>query len=89
MLHIISHSLFKYRPSGISLALLDPQDSVLLLGDGLYSATHPDIQTLSGVYGIEEDRAARGLPKHPHVNHIDYAAMVVLTANHHPIVTWR
>lgn len=89
MLHIISHSLFKFRPAGIDVALLNPQDAVLLLGDGIYSASHPDIQALQGVYAIEEDRIARGLPKHPHISHIDYAAMVTLTEHHHPVVTWR
>lgn len=88
MLHIISQSLFKSRAVGVGIRSLTCEDAVLLIGDGVYSASHPDIAGLENVYAIDEDRVTRGLKERDAVRYIDYAAMVVLTEMHSPIVTW-
>lgn len=88
MLYIISQSLFKSRSAGICTRSLDSKDAVLLLGDGVLSANHPDIAALEQVYAIDEDRASRGLKEQDAITYIDYPAMVALTEMHNPVVTW-
>lgn len=88
MLHIISRSLFESRSASTSTRLMSSEDAVILLGDGLYSANHPEIAAMPQVYAIEEDRSTRGLRPQNGIKYIDYTTMVTLTVEHNPVVTW-
>lgn len=88
MLHIISQSLFKNRSVGTGVTLVANEDALLLIGDGLYGASHPDLAALTQVFAIDEDRITRGLPPQKHITYINYAEMVELTAAHSPVITW-
>ncbi|EAQ97924.2 sulfurtransferase complex subunit TusB [Congregibacter litoralis] len=78
------------------LAMLEPQDDVLLLGKAVVLAgiTHPDIQewVASGaqLHALEEDLRAYGARElHPSIVSTDYAGWVRLSENHQTQVLWR
>ena len=60
-------------------------DAVLLIGDGVYAARN----ATDAIYALEEDLIVRGIAPSSAVTVIDYAGMVDLTTQHHPLVSWR
>lgn len=89
MLHIISQSMFSSNFSAAGVNFVSANDVILLMGDGVYSATHPSLQAYKNLYAIKEDCCARGLTTVETVRYIDYAEMVLLTEAHNPVMTWR
>ncbi len=60
-------------------------DAILLISDGVYAARSAS----QSVFALKEDLQIRGIEPGPAVTVIDYDGMVELTANHHPLVSWR
>jgi sulfur relay protein TusB/DsrH len=61
-------------------------DTVVLLGDGIYVASC--LEDLSA-YGLTEDFHIRGIELQPHLKSLDYPGLVALCTEHHPIVSWK
>lgn len=60
------------------------QDTVLFIGDGVYSAPGS-----SPAYALAEDLIVRGVTPADNITAIDYAQMVALCTQHQPIVSWK
>jgi sulfur relay protein TusB/DsrH len=89
MLHIITQSHFQHAALKECLTIIAVGDSLLLLADGVYATlTHEITQYQITCYVIREDVQSRGLEERQGFTYIDYAEMVDLTDQHHPIMTW-
>jgi len=65
-------------------------DQVILIGDGVYHL-QSDLAGFDqdGLFILEDDYLARGLPPNEALNLISYAKMVDLCAKYAPIVSWH
>ena len=63
-----------------------PEDPVVFIGDGAYSARHK----ISGnVFVIAQDLAIRGIHAGADIQPVDYPDLVTLCTQHAPIVSWN
>ncbi len=60
-------------------------DAILLIGDGVYAARN----ATQSMFALAEDLTIRGVEPSTTITVVDYAGMVELTTNHHPLVSWR
>jgi tRNA 2-thiouridine synthesizing protein B len=96
-LHIVSGSAFQTSALARAIALVQADDAILLIEDGVYGAANTDAnQTLlaalpEGVslYVLSEDLAARALPSRlSRFNEVTYAGFVDLVCQHNNSVSW-
>ena len=66
--------------------LLNADDQVIFLGDGVYVAA---TATFANVQVLNEDLMVRGLSHLERVRVIDYTELVQLCAEHTPCVSWN
>ncbi len=89
MLHIITASPYRNSALRECLAIADPADTLLLLGDGAYATTlAPEEFAGRTVVVLQAHASARGIPETAWATYIDHAGMVDLTDHLHPIQTW-
>lgn len=89
MLHIITQS--PYRSSALKecLAVAQTSDVLLFLGDGVYAVTLQNEELVKhNIYLLADHASARGLTNVAWANYIDYAGVVKLTEQQHPVQTW-
>lgn len=86
MLHIVSTA----SALNSCLAVIQNNDVVLLIEDGVIAAIQSPIYS-NQIYALKPDIEARGLLDKiaSHIQLIDYSTFVDLTAQHHPIQTWK
>lgn len=91
MLHIVSRSPFSSTALYDCISHASKDCAILLIGSGVYALEHPHLinSPSSKIYAIYEDAQSRGLDTRTDIRYIDYAEMVSLTAQHHPILTWN
>lgn len=91
MLHIIQHHL-NNQASLLNLqAAVAAGDSILLIEDGIYSATELfKLNVICPIHALVDDVSARGLMKQipTAIQLIDYLQFVVLTEAHAHICSW-
>jgi len=89
MLIIATQSPFsKQLPAQkIAASLILTQDAVIAIANQAI-----DFTVFDKVYALDSDIVARGLcdqaTQHPHIERVNLAQFVQLTANHHPIMNW-
>lgn len=69
---------------------LTPQDTLILINDGVYALQDPLFSTTcrsQQVFAIAADTQARGITT-KHQQAIDYDAFVALSCQHSPIQSW-
>ena len=95
LLHLVSQSPFTHKALQQCLDHWQPQDGIVLLGDGVYGvlAAQPLATAMADTpcYFLEEDSKARGLENLPIISHcqsIDYEQMVALCASHDLVQSW-
>jgi tRNA 2-thiouridine synthesizing protein B len=91
-LHTVNKSPFTHGCLASCLRLVDADDEILLLEDGVYAALPnqmPD-SALPRVRVLAEDLAARGLLDRiePRIERVDYAGFVRLTERHGRVLAW-
>ena len=76
-----------FSTAGLDAARLrcGENDAILLIGDGVYAAHN----ATDAMFALEEDLTIRGVSPSAAVTVVDYAGMVELTTEHHPLVSWR
>lgn len=88
-LHIIQSSSTQTGALANCLAYCSPQDTIVLINDGVYEAqTITKLELASKTYALEIDAITRGIPQQGRVLWIDYKQFVDLTAIHAPVVNW-
>lgn len=98
-LHTLNKSPFTHQLLDQCLAVIRPDDALLLLEDGVYAVTagSPQLSTLKAfhqrggqIYVIEADMEARGLPldQLDWLELIDYNRFVTLCVENNPIQSW-
>ena len=90
MLHLIQKSPFQSQCLEDCLNIAAPDDSFLLMQDGVYAIQKADfIEQHDNIYILESDLKARGLTNnHPNVSSITYADFVELTKTHNKVLSW-
>jgi len=88
-LHLIQRSPFTNTVLKDCLNIADPQDSILLMEDGVYGLQHPLMQqTQLTAYALQEDISARGLNSKKSIKEIDYCEFVNLCSQHKHVISW-
>lgn len=93
-LHLINKSSFRSNSLADCLELLNPEDEILLLEDGVYCGleSNPLLNQNSAVlYAIDVDLSARGIDTdnlHPQVHIVGYQEFVGLSCKHHNSISW-
>ncbi len=88
-LHLIQRSPFTNTVLKDCLNIADPQDSILLMEDGVYGLQHPLMQqTQLTAYALQEDISARGLNSKNSIKEIDYCEFVNLCSQHQHVISW-
>ena len=95
-LHIVSASPFANSALGDCLRLLQGNDSVLLIENGVWAinGVHTWQRQLEGlctqhrVYALAEDAALRGIHVLPPFELIDYERMVGIACEHARSISW-
>ena len=84
MLHIISN------PNAISdcTVHLEDDDAVILIGDGIYGLTNPNLGSRVPVFALESDLVARGILATSNVTPTKMSQFVALVVEHASSVTW-
>jgi len=82
------HLIFSAEGLQSCLGIIQPEDALLLIEDGVYAVLGDSATRL---HAIEDDLVARGLQDlhADNVQRIDYSGMVELVARHQPIVSWH
>ncbi|MAR92795.1 MAG: sulfurtransferase complex subunit TusB [Pseudomonadota bacterium] len=93
ILHIVNQSPFTHQALARCLSLRAPEDSVLLIEDGvLLLANAGGRATLPGpeqLFVLEEDAVTRGLSLQPDLaSAVDYSGFVDLVARHDKTLSW-
>ena len=84
LVHLVS------RASALDACLryVGPDDTVLLLADGVYAAAAAARAAKAVVAAIEDDATARGIRLEPPVKAVGYDGFVELVVAHDASVTW-
>lgn len=85
------HLIFSVQGFHACQSRLQADDSVVLLGDGVYAWSQAaQVPGITG-YLLAADAKTRGIS--PDISaplaHIDYLALVSLTVEHEPVVSWN
>ncbi|PCJ22324.1 MAG: sulfurtransferase complex subunit TusB [Gammaproteobacteria bacterium] len=98
MLHLINQSPLQHGTLDSCLRFIEPEDSILLIEDGVYGASPhtPCREALElasrsiKLYALEADLSARGLnkPLLPCITLVSYAEFVELSASHDTVQSW-
>lgn len=87
-LHILNKAP-DHRRFGECLGMLGPDDAVVLTENGVLGLTTASTRFPSGVYALNADLAARGLPKEGlGAINIDYPELVELSLNAERVISW-
>ena len=86
---MILHTVNKARLLDNCLALCVPPASILLIEDGVYSATEGDLEDIA-VYALQADVEARGLTNRlsDKITVVDDSGFVDLVASHSAVQSW-
>ena len=88
-LHLIQRSPFSNSALQDCLNIIDSQDSILLMEDGVYGLQHKLLQqTQLTTYALQEDITARGLHAKECIKEIDYVEFVNLCSQHKHVISW-
>ncbi len=98
-LHLIQRSPFTHQALSNCLKTLMPEDSILLMEDGVYSIQHPLLQDIltpaaqakpTSIYALIDDVNARGLEafNHTPILNISMAEFVEQCAQHKHVISW-
>ncbi len=94
-LHLIQRSPFTHSALSDCLKIIGPQDSILLMQDGVYGLQHPEILNSDkniNTNALLDDVQARGLDQQPpgktNINQISYSQFATLCANHKHVISW-
>ncbi len=88
-LHLIQRSPFSNSALQDCLNIIDSQDSILLMEDGVYGLQHKLLQqTQLTTYALQEDITARGLYTKECIKKIDYVEFVSLCSQHKHVISW-
>lgn len=94
-LHLLSKSPFTDTSLSSCLALLNPEDGILLCGDAVYASQTPDwlseferLGQSIKIYALEEDLISRGLSSSSYISSVDYPTFVQLTLQYSKVNSW-
>jgi len=89
-LHLIQRNPFSHGVFDECLKLVQNNDSILLMGDGVYSLKHPILSTIEQpIYALEADCLGRGLETQlDGITFIDMARFVKLCSQHKQTLSW-
>lgn len=81
------HIVFSIEGWNQCKVLVESQDRVLLIQDGVYLA-HQDLSQWHNVYARSLDTRARNIQTHPHIEIIDDEQWLELTEHAKNIMSW-
>jgi len=88
-LHIIQKSPFSSSALDDCLKTIGPDDSILLMNDGVYACKHPILNDLSNcIFALKEDLMARGLAPINNIQSLEYSGFVAECCNHQNTISW-
>lgn len=79
------HQIFTTTPT-LKIELIDTQDSLLLVGDGLYWQSLDALPC--PVYYLEDDAKTRGITPHPQMQPINHTQWVEMIDNAEKLKSW-
>ncbi|REL26984.1 sulfurtransferase complex subunit TusB [Thalassotalea euphylliae] len=94
-IHLIRNSAYSDANILTALSLLNADDLVVFIDDGVYNVSHPGIQQLLvnnigiQVYVIEHHIQARGITAPVNIEKITMANLVALTDQSTQVITWQ
>lgn len=92
ILHLVSRSPFENNALEQCLKLANNDDSIVLMGDGVLAAQHPQMThaTVKGIFAVADDLALRGvaLTSNSPIKVITMNDLVGLTVEHASSHTW-
>lgn len=89
VLHLIQRSPFSSTSLSDCLNIIDNEDSLLFMQDGIYIQNHPTLPSISNpVYALQDDLKARGLATNKLCKSIDYQEFVKLCTLHEKVISW-
>lgn len=94
-IHLIRNSAYSDANVLTALSLLNANDLVVLIDDGVYNVSHPSIQQLLAnntsieVYVIEHHIQARGIVTPYNIEQITMANLVALIDQSTQVITWQ
>ncbi|TLU66209.1 sulfurtransferase complex subunit TusB [Thalassotalea litorea] len=92
-LHIVRSSGFTHNKLRQCLQTLMAADQIILIDDGVYNASHPDMMPLLNthkVYALQDHIQARGLTPVPSgIELCQYDDFVALTIGSDKVITWQ
>lgn len=90
ILHLIQKSPFQNSALTDCLNIIDANDSILLMQDGVYGLQHPLLQsTAIPIFALDADLLARGLTdSNINFKAINYAEFVNICSQHKQTLSW-
>ncbi|WP_371372216.1 sulfurtransferase complex subunit TusB [Thalassotalea aquiviva] len=89
-LHLVRTSGFQSDRLSLCLSLLNNDDRVLLLDDGVYNVNHPSLLTLSNtILYLDLHASARGINPAKLFKAVDYKSLIEETEQAEKIITWQ
>lgn len=95
ILHIINKSPFSHHSLNSCLKNLNEEDSILLIEDGVFLLTNPNIEPAldmsnTKLHALKNDMTSRGVGAlaHQNIGYVDYSGFVDLVCEHSKTMTW-
>lgn len=89
-LHIVRTSAFSDNALQKCIYLLDRNDQLLLLDDGVYNCHHPLLANINNsIFALKIHCTARSTTVNNHISLIDMCEFVALTDNAEKVITWQ
>lgn len=90
-LHLLRSSPFEQNQFQTVLNLIQENDGLVLMDDGVYALKHPLMaQAKTGIiYVIESHAVARNIVTPSHIKRVNSNGVIELTLNHQQSVTWQ
>lgn len=87
VLHLIQKSPFQNSAFADCLNIIDSDDTILLMQDGIYALLHPLLQTTNNpIFALDTDLLARGIITN--FKTINYQELVSLCCQHKQTISW-
>ncbi len=92
-LHLIQRSPFTQSVLSDCLKVAGPNDSILLMQDGVYGLQHPELSNAAqGIYILLDDLLARGIEQHndqnSNIQQVDYSGFINQCTRHKHVISW-
>ena len=89
VLHLIQRSPFASTALADCLKIIDKEDSILFMQDGVYALNHESLEIITNTYYcLQDDTIARGLKHDCAGKFVSYQNFVSLCTQHKKVISW-